>query len=87
MPDLPAVESEADSPQQIILEFFVALVRMLSGLPDNVNSDLCAMRGLWHPEAKNGAILFLECHFWLLWAMVHYRLPESRSNSRQIWHF
>ena len=28
-----------------------------------------------------------ECHFWLLWAMVHYRLPESRSNSRQIWHF
>ena len=31
MPDLPAVESEADSPQQIILEFFIALVRMLSG--------------------------------------------------------
>jgi hypothetical protein len=31
MPDLPAVESEANSPQQIILEFFIALVRMLSG--------------------------------------------------------
>ena len=31
MPDLPAVESEADSPQQIILEFFIALARMLSG--------------------------------------------------------